>query len=63
MASWSPPRRVVATLGNLLLTWGVVGALDATGVGLGVSALVVGYPVSLAYNLLLLEARVARLLA
>jgi len=54
---------VVATLGNLLLAWGVIGGLDAAGVGLAVSALVVGYQTSLAYNLLLLlEARLARLL-
>lgn len=54
----------VATLGNLLLAWGVISGLDAAGVGLAVSALVVGYQTSLAYNLLLsLEARLARLLA
>lgn len=55
---------VAATLGNLLLAWGIVGGLDAAGVGLGASALIVGYQVSTAYNLLLLlEARMTRWLA
>lgn len=55
---------VVATLGNLLLAWGIVGGLDALGVGLAASALIVGYQVSVAYNLLLLlEARMTRWIA